>query len=40
MTMEPSADMDKCYANEKMIHDFGVFSFDQKENSVHYDKYS
>lgn len=23
-----------------MIHAFGVFSFDQKENAVHYDKYS
>lgn len=36
----PKANMQRCYQNEELIHAFGVFSFDQKENAVHYDKYS
>ena len=36
----PKADMARCHQNEALIHAFGVFSFDQKENEVHYDKFS
>ena len=32
--------MARCHQNEELIHAFGVFSFDQRENAVHYDKYS
>ena len=36
----PKANLERCYQNEELIHAFGVFSFDQKENAEHYDKYS
>jgi len=36
----PKADLARCYQNEEIIHAFGVFSFDQRENAIHYDKYS
>jgi hypothetical protein len=39
-TEGPVAQMDKCNANSEIIHDFGVFDFDQKVVAVHYDKYS
>ena len=38
--VEPVADLKTCEAHSEAIHSFGVFSQDQKENSIHYDKYS
>ena len=37
---EPIANIDQCYANEEVIHKFGVFSKDSRDNQSHYDLYS
>ena len=37
---EPKANIDRCHEHTETIHAFGKFVFDQKEVSLHYDKYA
>ena len=38
--IEPKSDIDRCHQWTEDIHDFGVFTFEQKRNAEHYDFYS